>query len=176
MIGNKTDRSTQIYRYILDGLRNDNALKDIVPADNFVDFTRGRVRPYNSQFNPSDFPVFELIPVGGEQNFHWTSSSTSEMENFELTILTGSMQIADDHDNQNLLNPLRQHVRRALFQLSDKAKLYFLPADYGFSVVSIAVTDLVINITDQNKGHEGWFMVWSIRANLSVPRDLSGVE
>lgn len=164
------DPFTQVFRFILDKLKNDNKLRELVNAENFVDFTRGDPDPLTAaNLSPSDFPQVMLMPLGGPINLHSTSSTATIEQNYDLLIATAEMMLADTDQTESFYFPLKWHLLRVLNHITMQTD--FKSTDVSFKIQNIDVTDQSMQWVG-NKGNEGWNSVFTIKCTLEFDRSI----
>lgn len=160
------DPITQVYQYIINGIKDNADIQAIVPAVNIIDLTASRLK---DKHITADYPFIVLLYKGKTMNFVKSQNSTIEVE-FELLIATDQEQIADSLQTQTLLAPLEWTVEKALFPLIGGSG--FVSDGYiDFTLQGLGVTESTVEQDDTQfeAGTIGWNSVLNIVAVLSIP-------
>lgn len=166
------DPFTQVYRYVFDQLKNNIDLASIVPASNFIDYTRQRVGQKGA-LAPNDFPSILVAPAGGEIQLKWTSDGGRILQVFEISVATGDVALSrTDSDVQNLYFPLKWLILKALFPLVGNGP--FQSTDINFGISNLRVVSAEETIVDADRGKDGWFAVFNVEVDILIPRTVFG--
>lgn len=160
------DPFTQVTRWIIDALKNDTDITSIVAASNILDLTRGDAVK-GQWIAPTDFPLLNLIPIGGAINLKATSTSGVIEQNFSLEVATAEEQLSDTSQTQSLFFPLKWALCKAMHRLIGGNA--FKSDGLNFSLIRLDVADSDESFGDIERGQDGWFSVLQINTTLSIP-------